>query len=78
MHFLTSQRNEVENWLRQYSDPAISHAGSKEKHAIFGRGLKYRIMKYKAKEETKNAPTGKAVTKKAKPGAGGKGRGAAD
>ena len=49
LHFLTNQRNEVENWLRNNSDPAIEHAGNKEKHPIFGRGLKYKIMKHREK-----------------------------
>lgn len=45
LHFLTAQSNEVENWLRQNSDPAIDHAGSREKHVIFGRGLQYEMEK---------------------------------
>ena len=31
LHFLTAQKNEVENWLRANSDPTISHAGSPKK-----------------------------------------------
>ena len=27
LYFLTAQKNEVENWLRENSDPAINHAG---------------------------------------------------
>lgn len=52
LHFLTAQKNEVENWLIRHSDPAINHAGNKEKHPIFGRGLKYKIKKFRH-EETK-------------------------
>lgn len=53
LHFLTSHSNQVENWLRQHSVPAISHAGEKEKHPIFGRGLKYKIMKQREKLKPK-------------------------
>lgn len=49
LHFLTNQRNEVENWLRSNSDPAIEHAGNKENHPVFGRGLKYKIKKQRMK-----------------------------
>lgn len=48
LHFLTAQSNEVENWLRANSDPAIAHAGSREKHFIYGRGLFYEMEKKKA------------------------------
>ena len=54
LHFLTNQRNEVENWLRNNSDPAIDHAGAKDKHVIFGRGLKYKIMKHREKLDPKD------------------------
>ena len=27
LHFLTAQKNDVENWLRANSDPAINHVG---------------------------------------------------
>jgi len=37
LHFLTSQQNAVENWLRANSDPAINHVIREEKHPIFGR-----------------------------------------
>lgn len=49
MHFLTNQRNDVENWLRMNTDSAIEHAGNKENHPIFGRGLKYQIKKQRRK-----------------------------
>ena len=45
LRFLTAQNNEVENWFRLNGDPAIDHAGSQEKHPIFGRGLKYKLRK---------------------------------
>ena len=45
LRFLTAQNNEVENWFRLNGDPAIEHAGSQEKHPIFGRGLKYKLRK---------------------------------
>ena len=45
LHYLTAQQNFIENWLRINSDPAISHAGALEKHPLFGRGLKYQLLK---------------------------------
>jgi len=45
LHYLTSQDKNIENWLRQNSDPAITHAGSKERNLLFGRSLKYRLLK---------------------------------
>ena len=47
LHFLTAQSNEVENFLRQNSDPAIVNAGSKHRHGIFDRGLQYEMEKKK-------------------------------
>ena len=47
LHFLTAQKNEVENWIRINSDVAIDHVGSREKHKFFGRGLKYEIASHK-------------------------------
>ena len=38
--FLTKKQTEDENWLRMNSDPAIDHAGAKEEHPVFGRGLR--------------------------------------
>ena len=45
LHFLNAQKNDVENWLRANSDPAIEHAGSRENHPLFGRGIKYEVLK---------------------------------
>ena len=46
LHFLTSQQNAVENWLRANSDPAINHVIREEKHPIFGRQLSFEIVKH--------------------------------
>ena len=51
LHFLTSQANEVENWLRMNNDPSLLHAGSPNTHPIFGLGLEFQI---EAKKRTLN------------------------
>jgi hypothetical protein len=41
--FLCKKQTEDDNWLRANGDAAIEHAGSKEKHPVFGQGLKAQI-----------------------------------
>ena len=54
LHFLMAKSNDVENWLRIKSDPAISHAGSREKHAFFGRGIQYSMQNQRMAYERNN------------------------
>ena len=45
--FLMKKQTEDDNWLRANSDAAIEHAGSKERHPVFGQGLRAQIKSMK-------------------------------
>lgn len=86
LHFLTAQQNHIENWLRLNSDPAINYMANRDnakiKHPIFGRGLKYKLLKRfrkarkKMADEEEEAGNSTALTKKQKAKAAAAGKGA--
>ena len=49
---MVKKQTEDNNWLRSNADVEIEHAGSKDRHPVFGKGLKSQI-KGKKKELTK-------------------------
>ena len=50
--FMVKKQTEDNNWLRSNADKEVENAGSKDRHAVFGKGLKAQ-MKAKKKELSK-------------------------